>query len=1501
MFKKLLALSLVFIGALTLSACNPDKGLTTEEILTQIQEALDELSLPTETSTNLTLPNSGLHDVVITWSSSNTDYITDAGVVTIPTKTEGNKSVVMTATLSLEDQELIQRFTVIVTAATALNDAEKVAADKADVFVPEGQTFGDVTLPTSGANGTTITWASSNAAVVTTDGTVNRPDPDGVEVTVTLTATITSGTASDTKSFVLLVQPSVYTMDIADLFVNFALDAEDPDKLVDGDTISVKGVVISLVTVSNKGFYIYDGTGFLFAYTNEVFEIGDVVLLQGAFDEFYGLFEIKNLTTAELLEETIAMPAPKEVTVADIIAYGTTPAYDIHSELINITGTVTADTTYYYLEDENGNKVELNDDSDISLLIALLGKNITMTGVYHSYHSGHGNHQITFSGLAEYVTENVLSEADALAADIATVGSLFPEAAISDLTLPTTGANGTVFSAWASSNTAIFANDGTFVAQGTTEVTITFTATATNGAETGTVSVEVVVPIDTTIPEAEALSSGDYVVLTGVVYLESYYGFHIAADGKYIFIGDTSYLDNIQPGDEVTIVGKMKNPYHGAAQVASLSYVVNSSSNTVPTPVVTSLSDVIAAEVPYGTLVTLTGNVVEVASGSYFNLYFDDAAGNRIQIHYNSNDFEIDDFKGQMVTADFLVYASDYLWFYGVAADVTVVTAFTEQQQAEAVALAVINGLGNVDSVAQNLVLPTTFADPAATIAWATSDAAVVTTGGVVTFASGSQATATLTMTVTVGTTDVVKTIVVTLVDADDLVPTTVATALLATNGDTVVVTGVVTGFSYKHGAFIQDSDGTAIYLNNEDLEDTLSIGDLVVVVGKLNEYTSYSNHRRELVGVSVLSTTSTGNTVFVDDTVLPVTLGVLATVGTYSSQTFTMTLTFADYQVENPGTYNAGTMGYQDNYGYYFFVGDGTTYITMYSGDCPICASLFAVGDTITLTFSVYDVNFSNIRIDNVTLPTITDTQALVVAEAMLDLDATVTEDLTLPTELYGVTIAWSSDTPLVISDAGVVVRPAVGEADAAVVLTATLSIGTETDVVLTFNITVTAEPASADDVATAVAAADNTPLFISGVVTSILPDGTFTIEDADGTAIYVDDIFSTITDFATTVVVAVGDEVEVTGLKSTYNGTSLVDTVSAVTVVSTGNAITAPIAVTDLATFRAAVDGSSFGKRYAFTGLMLDDQGYYLYFYNDNGTNRMGIVGDYSSAIVATLGNDKVTFVATLYAASGSITDPTKILRFAVTLDSDLTVIPLTDAEKLALAEDQLSVPTTAIADLTLPTELNGVTIAWSSDTPATISDAGVVVRPANGSGDATVVLTATLSIGTETDVVLTFTVTVTEEAPASAYDHTENFSTFVGSGTSYVSETFTGDSGFSWDVTLARKSFTGYEIDGAGIMFKVPGTATAAAVTGGIGDLSLDIRMGFTGGTPADRTVSVYVNDNLVGTYTLTTTNTVENLLITGINVEGTFKLEIVTSTVDGRQIVINNLEWTEYSTT
>lgn len=99
------------------------------------------------------------------------------------------------------------------------DDAGKVAAAKADLNLPydlaQNPVYGNITLPKAGLYGTTITWATDSPAIVDVNeyanpggdpklaGTVTRPAAD---TTVTMTATISFGNVSDTKTFRFLVK-----------------------------------------------------------------------------------------------------------------------------------------------------------------------------------------------------------------------------------------------------------------------------------------------------------------------------------------------------------------------------------------------------------------------------------------------------------------------------------------------------------------------------------------------------------------------------------------------------------------------------------------------------------------------------------------------------------------------------------------------------------------------------------------------------------------------------------------------------------------------------------------------------------------------------------------------------------------------------------------------------------------------------------------------------------------------------------------------------------------------------------------------------------------------------------------------------------------------------------------------------------------------------------------------------------------------------------------------
>ncbi|MDQ0253048.1 endonuclease YncB(thermonuclease family) [Evansella vedderi] len=94
-----------------------------------------------------------------------------------------------------------------------LTDREAIDMDKNALGIgfqgtdsPSG-VVSDVALETTGSYGSTITWESSNEAVISVDGVVTNPKYEAVEVI--LTATLVKGELVETKEFTLLVLPEI--------------------------------------------------------------------------------------------------------------------------------------------------------------------------------------------------------------------------------------------------------------------------------------------------------------------------------------------------------------------------------------------------------------------------------------------------------------------------------------------------------------------------------------------------------------------------------------------------------------------------------------------------------------------------------------------------------------------------------------------------------------------------------------------------------------------------------------------------------------------------------------------------------------------------------------------------------------------------------------------------------------------------------------------------------------------------------------------------------------------------------------------------------------------------------------------------------------------------------------------------------------------------------------------------------------------------------------------
>ena len=171
-------------------------------------------ALITEVTTNLTLPLASSKDTTISWFSDNTGVVANNGTVTSPAYGEGNKTITLTATVTKGDAEGTVEFVITVPELPyVMTDAEKVAADEAWLvwsIISNANTLTtdvktNLTLPASGANGSGISWSSSDAGVIAADGTVTRPVNGSGPVMVTLTANITCGTESGSVTFTLVV------------------------------------------------------------------------------------------------------------------------------------------------------------------------------------------------------------------------------------------------------------------------------------------------------------------------------------------------------------------------------------------------------------------------------------------------------------------------------------------------------------------------------------------------------------------------------------------------------------------------------------------------------------------------------------------------------------------------------------------------------------------------------------------------------------------------------------------------------------------------------------------------------------------------------------------------------------------------------------------------------------------------------------------------------------------------------------------------------------------------------------------------------------------------------------------------------------------------------------------------------------------------------------------------------------------------------------------------
>lgn len=149
----------------------------------------------------------------------------------------------------------------------------------------------------------------------------------------------------------------------------------------------------------------------------------------------------------------------------------------------------------------------------------------------------------------------------------------------------------------------------------------------------------------------------------------------------------------------------------------------------------------------------------------------------------------------------------------------------------------------------------------------------------------------------------------------------------------------------------------------------------------------------------------------------------------------------------------------------------------------------------------------------------------------------------------------------------------------------------------------------------------------------------------------------------------------------------------------------------------------------------------------------------------------------------------------------------------------------------------------------------------------------------------------------APVAGPCGTESFTNLNASGSTYGSGSYTGDNGVTWTYVEARTPSGTYDITGGTIGFSDAGTGNVRANsgTGGVGNVTFSMRSYFTGGVASDRTIAVYVNGTLKGTFTLAAMTTIYTHTVTA-NEPGNVLIQF--RSTGSRQVVIDDVSWTCY---
>ncbi len=255
--------------------------------LTPLNDAMDSITLAKATTnleisesdsirSNLILPTSTGNDVSISWSSSNTDVISNTGIITRPSLGSDNITVRLTATLTYNSVSTTKEFILVVLPYYTDNESVQMDLSQLEIEDYTDNIRTSIKLPTSTIEGSIVVWSSDAPSYLNNVGKVlKHPSKGSGKKEVTLTATISKGDVTTTKDFnVYVAEDEDYSAYLFSYFtgnnpdeeqIRFAVSNDgynytplnNGNPIIGSDSISIKGGVRDPHILRGEGDSVY--------------------------------------------------------------------------------------------------------------------------------------------------------------------------------------------------------------------------------------------------------------------------------------------------------------------------------------------------------------------------------------------------------------------------------------------------------------------------------------------------------------------------------------------------------------------------------------------------------------------------------------------------------------------------------------------------------------------------------------------------------------------------------------------------------------------------------------------------------------------------------------------------------------------------------------------------------------------------------------------------------------------------------------------------------------------------------------------------------------------------------------------------------------------------------------------------------------------------------------------------------------------------------------------